>query len=53
MTLCYDGEAFRRVLALPAGDEQKARAALALHYVTKPYSPIQLLRAIRGFLRET
>jgi len=35
------------------GDEQKARAALALHYVTKPYSPIQLLRAIRGFLRET
>jgi hypothetical protein len=30
MQLCYDGEAFRRVLALPAGDEQKARAALAL-----------------------
>lgn len=30
MQLCYDGEAFRRVLALPASDEQKARAALAL-----------------------
>ena len=28
--LCYDGEAFRRVLALPASDERKARAALAL-----------------------
>ena len=30
MQLCYDGEAFRRVLALKATDEQKARAALAL-----------------------
>jgi len=30
MQLCYDGEAFRRVLALNATDEQKARAALAL-----------------------
>lgn len=30
MQLCYDGEAFRRVLALAATDEQKARAALAL-----------------------
>lgn len=28
--LCYDGDAFRRVLALPAQPEQKARAALAL-----------------------
>jgi hypothetical protein len=28
--LCYDGEAFRRVLALPASDLQKALAALAL-----------------------
>lgn len=28
--LCYDGDAFRRVLALPAQAEQKARAALAL-----------------------
>ena len=30
MQLCYDGEAFRRVLALPASEAQKARAALAL-----------------------
>ena len=28
--VCYDGDAFRRVMALPAGAEQKARAALAL-----------------------
>ncbi|WP_409970327.1 hypothetical protein [Piscinibacter sp.] len=28
--LCYDGDAFRRVLALPATPEQRARAALAL-----------------------
>lgn len=28
--LCYEGEAFRRLLALPASAEQKARAALAL-----------------------
>src|SRR6185503_11215225 len=31
------------------GDEQKARAAGCDHYVTKPYSPIQLLKIIRGF----
>jgi hypothetical protein len=30
MQLCYDGEAFRRVMALTATDEQRARAALAL-----------------------
>lgn len=30
MQLCYDGEAFRRVLALTSTNEQKARAALAL-----------------------
>lgn len=30
MRLCYDGEAFKRVLALPSSDEQRARAALAL-----------------------
>lgn len=30
MQLCYEGEAFRRVLALPASAEQLARAALAL-----------------------
>jgi two-component system, cell cycle response regulator DivK len=34
------------------GDEEKARAAGCDHYVTKPYSPIQLLRIIRGFLHE-
>ena len=32
------------------GDEDKARAAGCDHYVTKPYSPMQLLRLIRGFL---
>ena len=30
MQLCYDGDAFRRVLAMKSSDEQKARAALAL-----------------------
>jgi hypothetical protein len=30
MRICYDGEAFRRVLALPATAPQQARAALAL-----------------------
>jgi hypothetical protein len=30
MRICYDGDAFRRVLALPAQPEQQARAALAL-----------------------
>lgn len=28
--LCYDGEAFRRVMALPATEKQRANAALAL-----------------------
>ncbi|GLR12466.1 hypothetical protein GCM10007907_12560 [Chitinimonas prasina] len=28
--LCYQGDAYRRVLSLPATDEQRARAALAL-----------------------
>jgi two-component system, cell cycle response regulator DivK len=32
------------------GDEEKARTAGCDHYVTKPYSPIQLLGIIRGFL---
>ena len=32
------------------GDEEKARAAGCDHYVTKPYSPMQLLRLIRSFL---
>lgn len=30
MRICYDGEAFRRVLAMPAQPVQQARAALAL-----------------------
>jgi hypothetical protein len=30
MHLCYDGDAFRRVLAMRSGPEQRARAALAL-----------------------
>jgi hypothetical protein len=30
MTICYDGEAFRRVLAMKSNQEQRARAALAL-----------------------
>jgi two-component system, cell cycle response regulator DivK len=32
------------------GDEEKARAAGCDDYITKPYSPVQLLRIIRGFL---
>jgi two-component system cell cycle response regulator DivK len=32
------------------GDEAKARAAGCDHYVTKPYSPLQLLRTIREYL---
>jgi two-component system cell cycle response regulator DivK len=35
------------------GDEDKARASGCDTYVTKPYSPLQLLRVIRGFLGET
>jgi two-component system cell cycle response regulator DivK len=34
------------------GDEEKARIAGCDHYVTKPYSPMQLLRIIHGFLAE-
>ena len=30
MTICYDGEAFRRVLAMKSNQEHRARAALAL-----------------------
>jgi CheY-like chemotaxis protein len=33
--------------------EEKARASGCDGYVTKPYSPVQLLRLIRGFLGET
>jgi len=32
------------------GDEEKARAAGRDDYVTKPYSPVQLLSIIRGLL---
>ena len=34
------------------GDEKRARAAGCGSYVTKPYSPMQLLRVIRGYLAE-
>src|SRR6267154_1612633 len=34
------------------GDEEKARASGCNHYVTKPYSPVQLLRIIQDFLGE-
>ena len=34
------------------GDEEKARASGCDAYVTKPYSPMQLLRLIQGFLGE-
>ncbi|MDR3323601.1 MAG: hypothetical protein LBS89_05285 [Zoogloeaceae bacterium] len=38
VTLCYEGDAWRRVLALPATAEQKARAALSVtrHDCVKP-----------------
>jgi len=41
MQLCYNGEAFRRVLALPSSDEQRASAALALtrHNCVDPSLP--------------
>jgi CheY-like chemotaxis protein len=35
------------------GDEEKARATGCDDYVTKPYSPMQPLRLIRGFLGDT
>jgi two-component system cell cycle response regulator DivK len=34
------------------GDEEKARGSGCDSYVTKPYSPMQLLRVIRGYLGE-
>jgi two-component system cell cycle response regulator DivK len=34
------------------GDEEKARASGCDSYVTKPYSPMQLLRVIRDYLGE-
>jgi len=35
-----------------SGDEEKARAAGCDAYITKPYSPRQLLTIIREYLRE-
>jgi two-component system cell cycle response regulator DivK len=35
------------------GDEEKARAAGCDHYVTKPYSPMQLLKIIRGLVDQS
>ena len=32
------------------GDEEKARDPGCDHYVTKPYSPMQLLRTVRGLI---
>jgi two-component system cell cycle response regulator DivK len=61
-------EATRRIKALPwmqrtpvvavssfamKGDEEKARAAGCDAYVTKPYSPKQLLALVRQFLAKT
>ena len=58
-------EATRRIKADPAndgipiiavssfamkGDEEKARSAGCDHYVTKPYSPMQLLKIVRSLL---
>ena len=60
-------EATRKIKALPGlaatpviavssfamkGDEEKARASGCDDYVTKPYSPVALLRLIRGFIGE-
>jgi two-component system cell cycle response regulator DivK len=60
-------DATRQIRALPSGstipiiavssfamkgDEEKARAAGCDDCVTKPYSRVQLLRIIRGFLDE-
>jgi len=32
------------------GDEEKARASGCDHYITKPYSPMQLLKTVRGLV---
>jgi two-component system, cell cycle response regulator DivK len=34
------------------GDEEKARGSGCDHYITKPYSPMQLLKTIRALLGE-
>ena len=61
-------EAMRQIKALPGlgtipiiaassfamkGDEEKARASGCDDYVTKPYSPMDLLRLVRRYLGET
>ena len=68
MPLLDGYEATRRIKALPGmqrtpvvavssfamkGDEEKARAAGCDAYVTKPYSPKQLLVLVRQFLTKT
>ena len=68
MPLLDGYEATRRIKALPGmqrmpvvavssfamkGDEEKARAAGCDAYVTKPYSPKQLLALVRQFLTKT
>ena len=68
MPLLDGYEATRRIKALPGmqrtpvvavssfamkGDEEKARAAGCDAYVTKPYSPKQLLALVRQFLAKT
>ena len=50
MQLCYDGVAFRRVLALPASAEQQAHAALAL---TRPECSDPNLRPVERFNLDT
>jgi two-component system cell cycle response regulator DivK len=35
------------------GDEEKARASGCDDYVTKPYSPVDFLRLVRRYLRDT
>lgn len=48
MTLCYDGDAWRRVLALPADAAQRARAVLGLtrHDCLNPVMPVHERRAL-------
>jgi two-component system, cell cycle response regulator DivK len=35
------------------GDDEKARSAGCDYYVTKPYSPMQLLKIVRGLLERS
>ena len=45
-------EAGPETVKVHKGDEEKARASGCDGYVTKPYSPMALLRLIRGYLGE-